>query len=108
MKNIAEANAELIKAIDSEAPPDRLIRALAGALEADQVARDGTRAPDYRVRVQAATAILQYRLGRPDVRSSADPPNTEETGGESFQDKLKRSPALRSMLRQMVEKAEQA
>ncbi len=41
-----DANRELAKVIDREAPPERIIKALADALEADMANRDGTRGPD--------------------------------------------------------------
>lgn len=107
MKKLSDANANLAASIDSVAPSERIITALANALEADAVNRDGSRGPDHKTRVQAASLLLAYRVGRPVERQQVITANSNEPK-ESFSEKLARSPALRELYRQELERAEEA
>jgi hypothetical protein len=101
---IEDPNHRLAEAIDKEAPPDRIIRALADALSADQVNRDGSRGADHRTRCHAAALLLQYRIGRPVERQEIHQTITTKTEDETM--KLLDSPAMRRAMREMLERAE--
>jgi hypothetical protein len=90
--------------IDKEAPADRIIKALADALTADTVHRDGSRGPDHRTRVQAATKLLEYRIGRPIERTEIKQEITHK--GEEEVMRVLDSPAARAALRRLIEKKE--
>ena len=107
MKSTPTINEKLSEAIDQEAPAERIITALANALEADVAAKDGTRAPDHRTRVAAAQLLLNYRIGRPNERPPVKEPETGQQS-ESLEEKLKRSPALREMYQRMIDEAVEA
>lgn len=98
-----DPNRALNDAIDIKAPPERIIAALADALAADTVNRDGSRGPDHKTRVQAAIALVHFRVGRPVERSEvisykADLPMTLE--------RLKASPAMRQTLAGLLQEVE--
>ncbi len=103
-----DANRELAKVIDREAPPERIIKALADALEADMANRDGTRGPDHRTRTQAAALLLQYRIGRPVERQEVISVNLDADSAVGMQERLRQSPSLREALKAQIAAAEEA
>lgn len=96
----------LARIIDRLAPTERIISALAGALEADIVNRDGSRGPDHKSRTTAALALLAYREGRPVERSETISVSLDADNAHGVEERLKNSPALRSAFRKMLEQAE--
>ncbi len=105
--SISDTNANLAASIDSVAPSERIVTALANALEADLVNRDGSRGPDHKTRVAAAQLLLAYRVGRPVERQQVVTARAGERQ-ETFAEKLARSPALRELYREELDKAEAA
>jgi len=101
-----DPNTQLAAAIDREAPACRIIKALSDALVADVVNRDGTRGPDHRARTAAALALLEYSVGRPVARSEVVNINADADSEVGLQDRLRKSPSLRSKLRREIEAAE--
>jgi hypothetical protein len=101
-----DPNRALAAEIDQQAPAKRSIKALADALTADQVNRDGSRGPDHRTRVSAALALLQYRVGRPIERSEVISVNLDADAATGLAERLKNSPALRSSLRKMLDQVD--
>jgi hypothetical protein len=63
--------------LDAAAPPDRVCEALARALNAITVGKDGNPIPDYRTQLQAALGFLAHRRGRP---AEAPEPKPDEKG----------------------------
>lgn len=107
MKKLVDANSKLTETIDAVAPSERIVTALANALEADLTNRDGTRGPDHKTRVAAAQLLLAYRVGRPVERQQVITARADEAQ-ETFAEKLARSPALRELYREELAKAEAA
>lgn len=104
-KLACDPNLALAAVIDELAPAERTISALADALAADQVNRDGSRGPDHRTRVQAALALLQYRVGRPVERSEVISVTVEKDHAADLTERLKSSPALRASLQRLLNAA---
>lgn len=103
-----DPNHTVMAAIDKLAPPERVIRSLAGALEADVINRDGSRGADHKTRVAAAQLLLAYRVGRPVERQQVLTASVDNQQGEGLRDKLGLSPALRDALRRMLSEVENA
>jgi hypothetical protein len=92
----------LADVIDQETPPDRIVKALADALAADLVNRDGTRGPDHRTRVQAASLLLAYRIGRPIERSEVVSVNLDADSSVGLRERLASSPAMKAALLKLL------
>ena len=101
-----DPNRSLATEIDRIAPPERIIRALADALTAEQVNRDGSRSPDHRTRTQAALALLSYRIGRPVERSEVVTVNLDADSMTGLRERLKSSPAMRDALAGLLAEVE--
>ena len=101
-----DPNNNLPAVIDKKTPLPVIIAALEKALAADMVNRDGTRAPDHRVRVDAAKTLLAYRVGTPVQRSESVSVNVDADNALGLEERLRHSPALRALLRAALERAE--
>ena len=88
--------------------PAQVLNTLRQALVADQVARDGSRQPDHRARLDAAKLWLAYAVGLPVQRSESVSVNLDADSAVGIEERLRHSPALRRMLREMLERAEGA
>lgn len=100
-----DPNSQLSAVIDRDAPAARIIKALSDALTAEEVFRDGSRGPCHRVRVDAAKALLAYRVGTPIQRSEITHIE-EKNDAQNVEEHLRRSPAMRDSLRKMLARAE--
>ena len=96
----------LIEAIAADAPPDRIARTLSDALSADLVNRDGSRGPDFRIRVQAAQILLDYSVGKPTQRVESVQVNLDADSSIGLAERLANSPALLKSLKEIISKVE--
>ena len=94
--------AEIAQAVTGE----QIASVLRQSLAADTVARDGTRQPDHRARLDAAKLLLAYGLGLPIQRTESVNVNLDADAGAGLRERLAHSPALRSALRVALEKSE--
>ena len=101
-----DPNTQLAAVIDREAPNTRIVAALAAALSADLVARDGTRQPDHRTRLDAAKVLLAYTVGTPITRSEIISVDASADSAAGLQDRLRKSPSLVAKLKMEIERAE--
>jgi hypothetical protein len=94
-------------ALEKEITPAQLAAALAGGLSATVMSRNGTVEIDYRTRLQAASLVLAYQIGRPREAPLPSPPGqTEKESTESLVNDLRCSPVFRKEIRSMLDKAE--
>jgi hypothetical protein len=100
-----DPNRALNAAIDLKAPPERIVDALSAALAADTVNRDGSRGPDHKTRVQAALALLHFRVGRPVERSEVINVNLDADSMSGLRERLAASPAMRQTLAGLLAEA---
>lgn len=93
---------ELQRVLGEEVPDSRIAKAISEALAADQIGRDGTRSPDHKTRLQAASLALSYRHGLPLRREESLTVNIASDGDDQLADRLARSPALRRSLAKLL------
>jgi hypothetical protein len=96
----------LAKALADEIPESRIVQVLSNAMTAELVNRDGTRSPDHRTRLSAAETALAYRHGLPVRREESITVNLDADSAVGMQERLRTSPALRSLMRKMLETVE--
>lgn len=107
MSNEHDPNGQVHNLIAREAPAERIIRALAGALEADMTSRAGVKEPDYRTRLRAAEVLLAYAIGRPIERQQVITAHARGGLLDDLENRMKRSPSLRDALRSSLERADE-
>ena len=95
----------LARVLDDECPESRLGQVLSECLSATTTTRAGTKEPDYRTRLQAASLALAYRHGLPLKREEIHTKVIGESD-ETLLDRLVRSPALVANLKELLAKAE--
>lgn len=66
--------------LDKAATPNRVCSALARALDAQTVGKDGNPTPDYRTQLQAALGYLAHRRGRPAEAPEPKPSSDRKAG----------------------------
>lgn len=84
--------------------PEQILLTLRQALVADCVARDGSRQPDHRARLDAAKLLLAYGVGLPIQRQQIETKVTNNDNEVVM--RYLQSPALRAALRQELDDAE--
>jgi hypothetical protein len=96
----------LALALGKEAPPERLAQVLADALSATTVSRSGSVEVDTRSRLQAASLILAYQIGRPIERSEVVTVSLDASQQGDMSERLRHSPALRAAMRRTLADSE--
>lgn len=104
LQNDLTPAARLAAELAAGVSPEQILHTLQQALAADGIARDGSRQPDHRVRLDAAKVLLSYALGLPIQRSEVHQTVTNRTEDDNM--RLLESPAVRSMLKKMLAEAE--
>jgi hypothetical protein len=92
----------LAAAIACEITPQRLSLVLSEALVADQVNRDGSRSPDFRIRLAAVELVLARTVGLPARSEAVTTANPDADESEKLAERLARSPALRRSLARLL------
>jgi hypothetical protein len=100
------ANQQLAEVLHAEIPEERIARVLSDAMAATMTTRAGTVEPDHKTRVQAATLVLAYKVGRPVERQEVVSVNVGASADSDLASRLKKSPALRKMMKRMITEAE--
>lgn len=101
--NLSQA---IAAALAKKITPEHLATTLSDALTATSVSRNGAVEIDTRSRLQAASLILAYQVGRPVERSETVTVNMEADSALGMEDRLRHSPALRKVLRGMLDRVE--
>jgi len=100
------ASQQLAEVLHAEIPAERIARVLSDAMTATMTSRAGTVEPDHKARVQAASLILAYKVGRPVERQEVVNVNLGPSADEDLANRLKKSPALRRMMLRVITAAE--
>lgn len=103
-------NAELMKALVTRFPPERVIAHLERLMTATAVTKAGREIPDCRTQLAAIQLLLSYTVGKPVERQeiinvNVDPKGAD-AGNEEMKERLRQSPATRKALRAVLEEAE--
>lgn len=106
MKNTNPALA-ITSALENQVSPEQIAATLAAALSATSTSRSGAIEPDTRSRLQAASLILAYQVGRPLERSESVNVNLDGDAALGIEERLRQSPALRAIFRNILEKVDQ-
>ena len=93
--------AEIAQAVTGE----QIASVLRQSLAADTVARDGTRQPDHRARLDAAKLLLAYGIGLPIQRTESVTVAIDAETGAGLHERLAHSPALRSALQAALDRS---
>jgi hypothetical protein len=94
-------------ALEKLVSPEQVARALSDALSATNTSRNGVVESDTRSRLQAASLILSYQIGRPVERSESINVNLDADAAMGIEERLRQSPALRATFRNLLEKVDQ-
>lgn len=100
-------SSELASILAEKIPFDMVADALFRALTATVVTRSGALEPDTRSQLQAASIILENRVGRPVNRQEIINVDLNSEASESIQERLRKSPAMRHALKRILCKAEE-
>ena len=95
-------------ALEKEIIPEWLVAALSEAQNATSVSRSGVVELDYRTRLQAASLILNYQVGRPNERETPIPDLQKAVQYHELVADFGRSPALLKEIQELLNKAEAA
>ncbi|KAB2639807.1 MAG: hypothetical protein DVB25_04990 [Verrucomicrobia bacterium] len=107
MNSLAKtASQQLAEVLHAEIPEERIARVLSDAMSAMMTTRSGTVEPDQKTRLQAATLILAYKVGRAVERQEVVNVNLGASADADLAARLKKSPALRRMMQRMIAEAE--
>jgi hypothetical protein len=96
----------LAAALGKAITPERIAATLSDALSATLLSRSGAVEIDTRSRLQAASLILAYLVGKPVERTETVNVNMEADSGLSLKERIQRSPALRAQLTQTLAEVE--
>ena len=105
-KSTQASSQAIATALEKMIAPERLAEVLSDALCATAVSRNGSVEVDTRSRLQAATLILAYQVGRPIERTESVNVNIDSNTTIDLKERLKRSPALRESLAKLLADAE--
>jgi hypothetical protein len=94
---------KLAIALEQACPEYRLSETLSGCLSATSTSRSGAIEPNWSVRLQAVGMILDHRFGKPIQRQEIVTKTLDTDGEANLRERLKKSPALRKALRELLE-----
>jgi hypothetical protein len=97
---------ELAEILAKKIPFQMVSEALFRALTATSISRSGAVEQDTRSQLQAASLILENRVGRPIQRSESVNVELSADSAVGMEERLRHSPALRGLLRKMLERVE--
>ena len=101
-----QVSSELITALAVAYPADVLIEEIGFLLRADVYAKDGEPLPDNRTRLAALQLLFNYLEGRPVERIVTKSTTQTIDPDADLASRLKKSPALRRMMKRMISEAE--
>lgn len=97
---------KLAAVLDRECPESEIGRVLRECLTATTTSRSGVAEPDFKTRLAAATFVTTQRHGLPIRREEILQVNVDADSAVGMEERLRHSPALRSMFRKMLERVE--
>lgn len=99
-------SAELAVALAKFVPSSLIAERIRELVNATRINRDGNEEPDVRAREAGLKLALAYKVGTPIARSESVNVNLDADNAVGLADRLRDSPALRAMMRKMIERAE--
>ncbi len=102
--NTKNPNAELAEILAKKIPFEMISETLFRALTATTISRSGAIEQDSRSQLQAASLILENRVGRPVTRQEIISVDLNADSAAGMEERLRNSPALRSMFQKMLDK----
>jgi hypothetical protein len=101
--NPKNQTAELAEILSNKIPFEMVGEALFRALTATTISRSGAVEPDTRSQLQAASLILENRVGRPITRQEIISVDLNADSAVGMKERLANSPALRALFRKMLD-----
>ena len=98
---------KLAEVLNNECPESRIAEVLSECFTATTVTKSGVAIPDWRTRLSAVQLALAYKVGKPIERQQVMHVNVDAESESAMDERLRHSPALRKLFREMLEKAEQ-
>ena len=109
MKPAEKKPSELLaEVLNEECPEEEIGRVLKRCLTATTVNRAGVSEPDYRTQLSAAIFVTQQRHGLPVRREEVLQVSVDADSAIGMEERLRHSPALRKVLRGMLDRVEDA
>jgi hypothetical protein len=96
----------LADVLNMECPDEEVGRVLRECLTATTTNRAGVVEPDFKVRLAACQFVTQQRHGLPVRREEILQVNVDADSAVGMEERLRSSPALRSMFRKMLERVD--
>jgi hypothetical protein len=106
--NSQNPTAELAEILARKIPFEMVAESLFRALTATTISRSGAVEQDTRSQLQAASLILENRVGRPVTRQEIISVDLNADAATGIEERLRHSPALQSMMRKMLGRVEEA
>jgi hypothetical protein len=105
--NPADLSREVLDAIHRHVPPDTVGAVIAKMLDAKRVLKNGTILDDPRTMEAGVKLYLAYMVGTPIQRSEVVSVNLDADSAVGMEERLRHSPALRQMFKQMLERVDE-
>jgi hypothetical protein len=102
----AEVSREVLDAIHRHVDPDKVGRVINRMLDAKRTLKNGTILEDTRAQDAAAKLYISYTVGTPVQRSESVSVTLDADSSLGLRERLAHSPALRKVLRSMLEEVE--
>ena len=96
----------LAQVLNSECPEEEVGRVLRECLTATVTSRAGVVEPDFKTRLAAAQFVTAQRHGLPVRREEVINFNIDADSAVGMEERLRHSPALRSVFRKMLERVD--
>lgn len=105
--NPATISREVIASIAKHVTPDKVGRVIGRMLDAKRFLKNGDELDDTRTQEAGLKLYLAYMVGMPVQRTEAVNINLDADSAVGMEERLRNSPALRSMFRKMLDKVEE-
>jgi hypothetical protein len=104
--NPSTISREVISSIAKHVSPDKVGRVIARMLDAKRRLKDNTELDDTRTMEAGLKLYLAYMVGMPTQRQEIVSVNVDADNALGLEERLRHSPALRSMFRKMLDNVE--
>lgn len=104
--DLRAVSADTIALVASKFGGDKLTKMFEELANAECITNGGRRIPDNRTRLAIAIYLGNHLLGMPIQRTEAINVNLDADSAVGMEERLRHSPALRAMFRQMLDKVE--
>jgi hypothetical protein len=108
LSNPSDIGREVIAAVARHVRPEKIGQVLERLMDAKRYLRDGTELDDTRAQEAGAKLYLAYMIGTPIQRVETVNVNLDADSAVGLEERLRHSPAMRAMMRKMLDKADSA